>query len=178
MALLENQQIRLRALEPEDLDALYRWENDTALWSLCSTLSPYPRYILKEYIASSGQDLFETRQLRLMIENKTTGQPAGTIDLYDFEPHHHRAGVGILIDPGYHQQGIATQALQLLAGYAFDILKCHQLYAHIPAGNTASLKLFTRCGFKTTGTLYQWIITQQGYTDVIIMQKINYLQAR
>ncbi len=175
MALLENQQIRLRALEPEDLEVLYRWENDTTLWSLGSTLAPYSRYILKEYIASSTQDLFQTRQLRLMIEEKSTCQPAGTIDLYAFEPHHHRAGVGILIDPRYQQQGIATQALELLSGYAFNFLKCHQLYTHIPAGNTASLKLFTRCGFKITGTLAEWIMTQEGYTDVIVMQQINHL---
>ena len=32
MKLLENERIILRALEPEDLDVLYRWENDASLW--------------------------------------------------------------------------------------------------------------------------------------------------
>ena len=30
---LEDEVIRLRALEPEDLELLYRWENDSALWA-------------------------------------------------------------------------------------------------------------------------------------------------
>ena len=44
MAQLENETIRLRALEPEDLELLYRWENNPELWSLGNTMSPYSRY--------------------------------------------------------------------------------------------------------------------------------------
>ena len=32
MIYLENKKIKLRALEPEDLDFLYKWENDTKFW--------------------------------------------------------------------------------------------------------------------------------------------------
>ena len=45
MKWLENDTIRLRALEPEDLDLLYAWENDTSLWEFGSTLVPYSRYV-------------------------------------------------------------------------------------------------------------------------------------
>ena len=41
MKWLENDTIRLRALEPEDLDLLYAWENDTSLWEFGSTLVHY-----------------------------------------------------------------------------------------------------------------------------------------
>lgn len=37
MKLLENERIVLRALEPEDLEVLFRWENDASLWELGST---------------------------------------------------------------------------------------------------------------------------------------------
>ena len=94
MAQLENETIRLRALEPEDLELLYRWENNPELWSLGNTMSPYSRYILKEYIRESHRDIFDLKQLRLMIELRSTGAAVGTVDLYDFEPHHRRAGIG------------------------------------------------------------------------------------
>ena len=32
--------IRLRALEPEDLECLYQWENDMDLWEVSDTLTP------------------------------------------------------------------------------------------------------------------------------------------
>lgn len=173
MAQLENEIIRLRALEPEDLELLYRWENNPELWSLGNTMSPYSRYILKEYIRESHRDLFDLRQLRLMIELCSTGEAIGTVDLYDFEPHHHRAGIGILVDPLYQRYGYATEAMSVLMKYAFSFLKLHQLYVHIPVGNEASKALFVRCGFTVTGIMTDWIITEEGYSDVLMMQKVN-----
>ena len=45
--------IRLRALEPEDLEWLYSVENDEELWQWGSSNVPYSRYTLKTYIAES-----------------------------------------------------------------------------------------------------------------------------
>ena len=49
MFVAEN--IRLRALEPEDLDWLYRIENDEHVWKWGNSNVPYSRYALKKYIA-------------------------------------------------------------------------------------------------------------------------------
>lgn len=170
MSLLQNDEIRLRALEPEDLDRLYRWENDSTLWSVSNTLAPYSQYVLREYIAESRRDIYDLKQLRLMIEITAEQKTIGMIDLFDFDPHNRRAGVGILIDPACQQKGWATEALRLLIGYAFSFLKLHQLYAHIPATNERSRSLFLRCGFKETGCLTDWITADEGYEDVIVMQ--------
>jgi diamine N-acetyltransferase len=173
MNLLENDIIRLRALEPEDLDQLYLWENDASLWELGSTLSPYSRYLLKQYIADSKNDIYVSKQLRLIIELKETGTVVGTIDLYDFEPHHRRAGVGILIDDAHQRKGYAKKALKLLIHYAFYFINIHQLYAFIPVTNTPSLLLFEQCGFETMGTLKDWLSTTNGYVDVKIAGRFN-----
>ena len=173
MAQLENETIRLRALEPEDLELLYRWENNPDLWELGNTMSPYSRYILKEYIRESHRDIFDTRQLRLMIELRSTGAAIGTVDLYDFEPHHRRAGIGILVDPLYQGNGFATEAMHVLMEYAFLFLKLHQLFVHIPIENEASKALFTRCGFVLSGIMKDWVLTEKGYSDVLVMQKVR-----
>ncbi|GAB6394763.1 MAG: GNAT family N-acetyltransferase [Bacteroidales bacterium] len=173
MELLSNEHIRLRALEPEDLDLLYQWENDSALWELGSTVSPYSRYILRDYISRSHLNIYESKQLRLMIEQRETGERTGMVDLYDFDPHNRKAGVGILLDARYRGDGYATEALTLIAGYAFSFLKLHQLYAHIPVANEQSKALFLRCGFSVTGKLSDWISSaEKGFTDVWVMQHI------
>lgn len=173
MELLQNKRIRLRAPEPEDLELLYRWENNPAWWGLGNTLAPYSRYQLKTYIAESHRDIFELKQLRLMVVVCSTNETVGMVDLYDFDPHHRRAGVGILIDPRYQQQGLGREVLVLLEGYAFSFLRLHQLFVHIPAGNVASKALFTACGFVQTGVLADWITSEEGYSDVLVMQKIK-----
>ncbi len=173
MTLLRNDNIILRALEPEDLDILYKWENDTSIWSKGNTVSPYSRYVLKEYIAQSHLNIYELKQLRLMIEQQSTGKAIGMVDMYDFDSHNSKAGVGILLDPAYQGNGIATEALTLLLNYADSFLKLHQLYVYISVKNERSKALFQRCGFTLAGTLSDWISTEKGFVDVYVMQRIN-----
>jgi diamine N-acetyltransferase len=170
MALLKNDRIRLRALEPEDLDALYEWENDSSVWRSGNTLSPYSRYMLKEYISQSHLTIYEQKQLRLMIELQETGKVVGMVDLYDFDLHNKKAGVAILLDAEFRKKGIATEAIKLLTNYAFSFLKIHQLYAYIDVTNEASKALFVRCGFTVSGALSDWALTEDGFTDVLVLQ--------
>ncbi|PLB86901.1 GNAT family N-acetyltransferase [Dysgonamonadaceae bacterium] len=171
--LLENDRILLRAVEPEDLDTLYAWENDTELWKYGSTTAPISRFALMEYIMHEQQNIYENGQLRMMIVRKDDLQLIGAVDLYDFDAFHQKAGVSILIDRAYQQGGFATSALALLEKYAFDFLKLHQLYAFVSKSNTSSLKLFEKAGFIHSAVLKDWISWQHSFEDAIIMQKIN-----
>ena len=83
---MESELIRLRALEPEDVGILYRWENDTEIWKVSNTTAPFSKYVLQRFIENQQRDIFETRQLRLIIESKEGGKPVGAIDLYDLDP--------------------------------------------------------------------------------------------
>ena len=169
--MLENEMIKLRAPEPEDLEVFYQWENDARLWYLGNTIAPYSRYALKKLIESS-QDIYESRQIRMMIETKAETLPVGMIDLYDFDPYHKRAAVGVMIASDYQRKGLAGNALSLLCEYAFSFLKLHQLYAFIPVKNEPSKRLFLRSGFKENGILNDWLQTVGGYEDVLIVSLI------
>lgn len=171
MNLLHDNLISLRALEPEDLGLLYRWENDTAQWGTGNTLAPYSKYALREYIAQAHLGIYEQKQLRLMVELAQTKEGVGAIDIYDFEPHHRRAAIGIIIDRHHRQKGYAQRALELVSNYAFTLLKLHQLYAHVTVDNEPSRRLFAHCGFVVTGTLVDWVATNEGYNDLLVMQR-------
>lgn len=170
---LSNEQIYLRTPEPEDLEIMYQTENDTTLWEISSITVPYSRYILKEYITSSQHDFFIDRQLRLMIVNKVDNNIIGIIDLYDYHASHNRSAIGIIILEEFRKQGYARQAVQLVCEYAYSYLHLHQLYAYIPVDNLPSIKLFTSCGFTLTGTLKDWLQTDQGYKDTVFVQRIQ-----
>lgn len=171
--LMTNDLITLRAIEPEDIDLLYTWENDPEVWKVSHTLVPYSKYILALYIQNSDKDIYESRQLRLMITTKDN-RPIGAIDLFDFDPQHARAGIGILIyrkeDRG---KGFASAALTTLMDYCFNYLKLHQLYANIEPNNTASIELFSKNGFEQSGLKKDWNRTLAGYEDEAIYQKIR-----
>ncbi len=173
MKYLTGEQIELRAIEPEDLDCLYRWENDASLWVYGSTVAPLSRFQLKQYIAQYSADIAQEKQLRLMIILRKSQEPVGLIDCFDYDPIHQRGAIGILIAPPYQRKGLGRDALTTFQTYAFQFLHIHQLYAHVPATNTASMHLFQSCGFQTGGTLHDWLHLPHGYVDAYILQKFN-----
>lgn len=173
MGLLCNDAILLRAPEPEDLECLYRWENDADLWKFASTTSPYSRFALKEYISALTHDIYREGQLRFIIEDRACGIPVGTVDLYDFDPHHRRAGLGILVDKDFRRHHIASQSIRLISEYAFAFLHVRQLYVHIPVSNQSSIRLFESVGFVFSGVLKEWIYAEEGYEDVCVMQQLK-----
>jgi len=173
MHTLENENIVLRALEPEDLDILFDIENDKSLWQISNTLAPYSRDLLKKYIEGSHKDIYEARQLRLAISPVHGTDLIGLIDLFEFEPQHNRAGVGILVRENFQGKGIASQALELVLEYAFNQLDLHQVFAHIPANNNQSRRLFEKMGFKRSGTQRDWIRSNNQFLDVDLYQIIN-----
>lgn len=170
--LLSTEKIRMRPLEPEDIDLLYEWENKMEIWDVSNTKSPFSKHILAQYIIESAKDIYSTKQLRMIIENQDK-KPVGAVDLFDFDPFHSRAGVGILIHSrDDRRHGYASDALNALSNYAVEILGLKQLYANIAASNTESIHLFEKCGFKQTGTKKQWLKTKQGWQDELLFQKL------
>jgi diamine N-acetyltransferase len=168
------EKIKLRALEPEDLELLYEWENNDSYWLFSNTVTPFSKYTLKRYLENSHKNIFETGQLRLMIELASDKKTIGTIDLFDFDSFHKRAGLGILIaDDAERRKGYASMALKCLIDYCFTTLQLHQLYCNILANNCESMDLFKKQGFIQSGVKKEWIKTSEGYLDEYMFQLVN-----
>ncbi len=166
---MQNDQIRLRPLEPEDLAILYTLENDTALWSVGCQNVPYSRYMLHQYIAESKGDIFVDKEVRLVVASGSDDEVLGLVDMFEFDPMHHRAQVGIVIRRTHRGKGYALQALLLLKSYA-RYLQIHQLYAYVSCRNEESLQLFRSAGFGVETRLSDWLFTGEGYEDALLMQ--------
>ena len=173
MVTLKGEHIYLRALELEDLDFVYEIENDTSLWELSETLTPYSRFLIRQYLENAQQDIFEAKQLRLVICDNND-KPIGLIDVFDFNIKNKRAGIGILIKGETDRfKGYGKEALELLVNYCFTILHVHQVYANISESNLRSLKLFEGNGFKKIGLKKDWSFDGTNYTSEYILQRIN-----
>lgn len=166
--------IRLRALEPEDLELLYAWENNDSYWLISNTVAPFSKYTLKRYMENSHKSIYETGQLRLMIDIYEEKKTIGTIDIFDFDPFHKRAGIGILVaDEAERRRGYASMALKCLTAYCFNTLLLHQLYCNILANNSESIDLFKKIGFTQAGIKKEWVKVADGYLDEYMFQMIN-----
>jgi len=171
---MKYKEITLRAIEPEDLELLYSWENDSRYWVLSNTVTPFSKYTLKRYIENSHKSIYTTGQTRLMIEHTKDGRTIGTIDIFDFDPFHCRAGLGILIaKEEYRRKGYASMAISCLIDYCFSTLQLHQLYCNILSNNKVSIQLFKKHGFRLIGIKKEWIKTAEGFIDEHMFQLVR-----
>jgi len=173
MKALLGKSVYLRALEPEDLVFLFKNENDEEFWQISNTQKPFSKYILKKYIENAHLDIYEIKQLRLIIALTKNDEPIGMIDLYDYNPKHKRAGVGILISKSFQGYGYASEALQLLIKYAFNQLDIYQLFACIGSENIKSIRLFETAQFKVSGIKKDWNFNKGKFHDELFLQLIS-----
>ncbi len=158
-------------MEPEDIEAIYRWENDESLWIYSAAHQPFSKHDLKEFIKESQcNDIYVTKQLRLMCESE--GEAVGCIDLYNFDPYNRRAAIGILTDSRLRGQGYGGAMLQELESFSKEHLQLHMLYGIVAIDNKTSLHLFEKNRYKPSGTLKEWLWDGEGWKDATIMQKI------
>lgn len=170
---LQGTHIYLRALEPEDIELLYTIENDSTFWEVSNTQTPYSKHLLTQYLANAHLDIYEAKQLRLVITETKNNKAVGIIDLFDFNPQHKRAGIGILLIESEQSKGYASEALKLLIDYSFNQLDLHQLFANITTDNHKSLQLFKKYHFTEVGVKKEWIYTNGVYKDELLFQLIK-----
>lgn len=156
---LEDDQIRLRAVEPDDADVMWEIERDPTQWIDNGMSAPYSRHNLEEYAKNYDADPIRAGQIRLVVELPGSVEDAvvGLVDLYEISPTCRHAFVGIYIRQEYRGKGIAGKALELLEEYAYILLGLRILGAKIASSNTPSIRLFEQSGYTHSGTLKDWL---------------------
>ena len=160
-------------MEPNDLGFLYELENNPDVWEISGTTTPYSKHVLQQYLDNAHRDIYDVKQLRLCICD-TEDNPSGFVDLFDFDPKNHRAGLGIIIlNEENRNKGVGAETIELLSDYAFSVLALHQLYANVIEDNETSIRLFKKMDFEQVGVKKDWIFSKGKYKNEILFQKLN-----
>lgn len=97
-------------------------------------------------------------------------QPVGCVELYNYDPINLRAAVGIVVDEAYRHKGFGIAILQALTQFCRENTHLHQVYADVAATNHASLRLFTRVGYRQCATFRDWVRVADRYVDTLRFQ--------
>ncbi len=172
MLTLKGDSLYLRALEPEDLELIYAIENNESVWEVSQTQTPYSRFLIKQYLENCHKDIYEVKQLRLVIMSKDD-TPVGFVDLFDFDPKNDKVGVGVLVLDKYRGEKYGKLALELLIKYVFKNLYVHQVYANVLEDNIVSVKLFESLGFVKSAVKKDWVLEGNQYKNEYLFQLIK-----
>lgn len=164
--------IQIRALEPNDATTLYLWDNNPELWHVSETPGPISLNILQQMCSEGPQALIEHGQQRWMIT--ANGEPIGTVELFDYQPKHQRAGVGILIGTAENRgRGYGLLAMEKLLQLGEEVFGIKNFWATVGINNVASIQLFQHSGFQQIGLWKKWYWQQNQWEDAAMFQKVS-----
>ncbi|MFB6131740.1 MAG: GNAT family N-acetyltransferase [Salinigranum sp.] len=159
-AFLTGDLVTLRTIEEEDLPFVRDGVNHPAV----------RRPIGQKLPTNLAQETreFEARNadgegLRLLITHQDVR--VGIIQLAPIDTENGTARVTYWIDPSHRRQGYARDALDAIAGYAFDELRVHKLTARVFAFNEASIELLRGAGFTEEGVHREESFVDGRYVD-------------
>jgi RimJ/RimL family protein N-acetyltransferase len=168
--VLEGKLVRLRATEPEDVQAVHYWMNDPEVTEYLT--ARYPRATSDDFwlagaSSSGGPNSFAV--VRLAIETKG-GEHIGAINLHQIVPEDRRAGLGIIIGAkAYWGRGYGADAIETLLRFAFEEMNLHRVWLTVLDAHERGIACYRRCGFREETRMRKHIFRHGRYHDFIQM---------
>lgn len=166
---IEGKNICLREIQISDAKKnYYNWMRDPEVNQyLESRFEKWSVRRLKNYVKEIkiNRDNF----FWAIILNETGGH-IGNIKLGPVNRKHGFADLGIIIgEKPYWGKGFATEAITLVADYAFKKLKLNKLTAGAYANNIGSVKAFKNAGFLIEGIQKRQYLYNKKYVDGVLL---------
>jgi diamine N-acetyltransferase len=144
--VLHGESVTLRPPRESDVEAAYAWDRDPELaaWNGRSPISISLSAARRDYLAR-----WEDPNVKTFIM-EARGEPIGMVTLYDFR----KAGCELGIKIGAEDlrgRGYATEAVELLVGYAFDTLGLEVIRGSTLSHNERMRRVFEKNGFELVG---------------------------
>ena len=165
-----DKKLKLRAVEPTDVEFIYECEADREATKWSDYMAPFSRYQLRIYAETYDADPFRAGQLRLIVET-IAGKPIGIADLYEISERDSKATVGICIHPDFRNKGMGKRAIQLLSDYGMHRLGLGKLIAKVSIHNHIAISLFKSAGFEQHCILPSWHKIGDFFHDFVLFIK-------
>lgn len=144
---LEGKIARLREEREEDMQFMIDLRNDIETQGFTKSLPT--DYTLPMYMKrfTEREFTFDRKDGRFVIEDKESGERAGTIGYYDVHQRH-SVVIGIAMDKKFWGTGLAFDAQEVLLQFIFEELGVRVVRLWTNSGNPKAIKLAERSGFK------------------------------
>ena len=164
---LSGERVVLRALEPEDADALWRWHNDPVVMRWMH--DPYPSSLaqVRKELAERAPDGHAS--LTLMVEDGA-GRTIGIVALHGAEPESGAAKLDIYLgEKNSWGQGFATDVMRTVCRYGFDKMRLHRIELSVADGNDAARRVYDKVGFVVEGRRREAFWRDGAWSDETVM---------
>ncbi|GAA2970989.1 GNAT family N-acetyltransferase [Actinokineospora diospyrosa] len=160
--------VHLRALEPEDADAFWRWHHDPEAMRWMTTSYPESLAQLRKRFVDLPPNSYE--RCSFAITTTAESRLIGCVVLRDATPEVGRATLDIYLgEKDTWNKGYATEALRLLCRWAFNDMRLTAIELTVVADNDPARHLYRKLGFVEEGRRRESFRRDGQLHDAIIM---------
>lgn len=161
--------VRLRPWVRADVPAIVRAFDDPLMRRFSWRITPYTETDARANLVEQEAARVRGEALDLaMVEPGDPGVVLGSVSLHEVRPGPGCAAIGYWLAPEARGRGVATQAVRLLARWAFAELGIARLELTCGPDNEASRHLAERCGFTREGLLRSHVPFKGGRRDSLL----------
>ena len=164
--ILETERLILRRMLKTDADDMFEYarRSDTTRYL---TWNPHPdRKYSYQYLVYLQQKYKQGEFHDWAVVLRDSGKMIGTCGFTRFDFTNDSAEVGYVINPDFHGNGYATEALRRVMRFGFDYLELHRIEAKYMDGNAASRRVMEKCGMTFEGIRRESLFIKGGFVDV------------
>ena len=167
MPVLETPRLRLRGLQPDDAEDIFRLINDIEIVRNLSVVPwPYEREMADAYIARTIGPAATGEELCLAITDRDEGHFIGLITL---RPKTDCPLLGYWLGKEFWNRGYLSEALGAVVEHVFHDLELERIGGLALPENAASLAVMRKNGFRADGTVLE---KRPNFGDEVIMQRM------
>lgn len=174
MSVIVEGNLRLRAVEREDVKLFYQWVNDP---EVTRGLVLYLPMSLPEeerwYERIQERDPRE-RPFAIDLHDAGGWRLIGNCGAFNLEWIYRSAELGIMIgDKSVWDQGLGTRVMVLLLRHCFETLNLNRVGLQVYASNTRARRSYVKAGFVEEGCMRQALFKGGRYHDLYIMSVLR-----
>lgn len=164
---LKSDRIQLRLLKLSDLNSVHNLHSLPEVDEFNALGIPKNIDETKSIIASWVNNNNEAiiKNYTFVIESNSDKEFIGLLGLKQWSKKHRRGEIWYKIHPSHWRKGFATESVNLILDYGFDVLKLHRIQAGCAVDNIGSIKVLEKVGMIREGRGRQVLPLKNGWSD-------------
>ncbi len=170
MPRLIGPRVMLREYQSEDFASIRTWVNDAQVTRYLSTRfwAPQTTVDTQEFLSRMMQSSHNA--FNYVIADAQDGRYIGQLDMFRVDWRLRQGEVGMVIAGGEDRgRGYGTEALELLADFAFTSLGLERIELEVHMDNAAALRCYQKAGFTLEGVKRHAYYNDGRFTDLGMM---------
>lgn len=172
--MIEGKQIRLRAIEKEDLPQLVEWLNCPEVRDNLAVYTPFSMTAEEDWFNMVMKAPLEEHPLCIEVKTKNGWKLIGDTSFIHYDAHNRNTEFGLFIgDNKYWDKGYGCMATRLMLRYGFNYLNLNRIYLHVFETNPRAIKCYQKAGYIEEGKARQAYFQNGKYINTFIMSVLR-----